>query len=232
MSKVLIVEDDPLIVEAVEKTLTLAPGFSLKAVNTAEAALPAAIRLRPDLILLDVRLPGGGDGRAVLRTLKANSATAAIPVIFLTGLAGEADKVLGLNLGADDYVAKPFGALELMARIQSVLRRSQPQGLGRGVIESGGLTLDWENRSASLDGKPLSLQPRELEVLHLLAASPGRALSRAYLIENTSSYGLDVATRSLDTHIKNIRRKLGRKAGLIETVAKLGYRFNPSYVKP
>ena len=229
MPRVLIVEDDAGVVEAVEKTLTLAPAFSLCRASRAEDALAAAIRHRPDIILLDIRLPGG-DGRTVLKALKANAATASIPVIFLTGLAGEADKVLGLNLGADDYVAKPFGAMELLARIQSVLRRCGPPGRGPGVIAAGGLSLDWDNRTAAVDGKPLQLQPRELEVLHLLASSPGRALSRAYLIENSSSYGMEVSSRSLDTHIKNIRRKLGRRAGLIETVPKLGYRFNPGHV--
>ncbi|HAM34634.1 MAG TPA: DNA-binding response regulator [Elusimicrobia bacterium] len=224
MPKVLIVEDDPLIIEAVEKSLTLVAGYSLRSVSQPGQALPAAIRHRPDLILLDIRLPGG-DGRAVLKALKENAATRGIPVIFLTGLSSEGDKVVGLNLGADDYVVKPFGAMELMARIQSVLRRCQPGSPARGVIKIAGLSLDWDNRSATLQGEVLKLQPKEFEVLYLLASRPGRALSRSYLVENTSTYGLDVATRSLDTHIKNIRKKLGSKADLIETVPKLGYRF-------
>ncbi len=226
MPKILIIEDDPHIVEAVEKILSLEEGFSLEHVAVPDKALAEAVRLKPDLILLDVRLPGG-DGRSILKSLKQNAATGAIPVIFLTGLAGEADKVLGLNLGADDYVAKPFGALELLARIQSVLRRCQPQGPAGGSIELPGLRLDGENRDAFVNGKPLGLQPREFEVLSLLASRPGRALSRRYLIENTSSYGREVFSRSLDTHIKNIRKKLGPKADLIETVSKLGYRLNP-----
>jgi len=228
MPKVLIVEDDPRIVAAVEKTLTLAPGFALESVAIPDQALPAAIRWRPDLILLDIRLPGG-DGRVVLKGLKENASTRAIPVIFLTGLSSEGDKVLGFNLGADDYLVKPFGAMELLARIQSVLRRCRPEA-GRGIIAACGLRLDWDDRSASLNGEALRLQPKEFEVLYLLASRRGRALSRGYLIENTSSYGLDVATRSIDTHIKNIRRKLGKKAGLIETVPKMGYRFKSSHV--
>jgi two-component system alkaline phosphatase synthesis response regulator PhoP len=185
--------------------------------------LPAAIRLRPDLILLDIRMPGG-DGRAVLKALKDNSATHDIPVIFLTGMASEGDKVVGLNLGADDYVVKPFGAMELLARIQSVLRRYRPE-TRHGLIAVSGLRLDWNNRSVSVDGRLALLQPKEFEVLYLLASKRGQALSRSYLIENTSSYGMDVATRSLDTHIKNIRRKLGKRGDLIETVPKFGYRF-------
>jgi two-component system alkaline phosphatase synthesis response regulator PhoP len=227
MPKVLIVEDDPLIVAAVEKTLTLGDSFTLEHVAIPDQALPAAIRQRPDLILLDIRLPGG-DGRAVLKGLKDNAATHGIPVIFLTGLGSEGDKVVGLNLGADDYMVKPFGAMELLARIQSVLRRCRPEAR-RGCIAISGVRLDWENRSVSIDGRPLRLQPKEFEVLYLLAAKRGRALSRSYLIENTSSYGTEVATRSLDTHIKNIRKKLGKKGLLIETVPKFGYRFKAAH---
>jgi len=223
MPKVLIVEDDPLIVAAVEKTLSLGDSFTLEHVSNPDQALPAAIRQRPDLILLDIRLPGG-DGRAVLKAFKENTATRTVPVIFLTGLGSEGDKVVGLNLGADDYVVKPFGAMELLARIQSVLRRCRPEAR-HGLIAISGVRLDWENRSVSVDGRPLRLQPKEFEVLYLLVSRRGRALSRSYLIENTSSYGTEVATRSLDTHVKNIRKKLGKRGLLIETVPKFGYRF-------
>lgn len=224
MPRVLIVEDDPAIVEAVEKTLTLGEGFSLRRVASADKAVSEAVASKPDLILLDVRLPNG-DGRVVLKALKANAATAAIPVIMLTGMSGEGDRVLGLNLGADDYVCKPFGAMELLARIQAVLRRSGPAASVGGSVSAGGLSLDSAARTATLDGKALKLQPREFEVLFLLVSHAGKALTRAFLIENTSSYGADVETRALDTHIKNLRKKLGAKARLIETVPKHGYRL-------
>ncbi len=224
MPRVLIVEDDPAIVEAVEKTLTLGEGFSLRRVASADKAVSEAVASKPDLILLDVRLPNG-DGRVVLKALKANAATAAIPVIKLTGMSGEGDRVLGLNLGADDYVCKPFGAMELLARIQAVLRRSGPAASVGGSVSAGGLSLDSAARTATLDGKALKLQPREFEVLFLLVSHAGKALTRAFLIENTSSYGADVETRALDTHIKNLRKKLGAKARLIETVPKHGYRL-------
>ena len=226
MPRILAVEDDRNIVEAVENTFTLVEGYSLTAVNDPNKALKAAIDLKPDLILLDIRLPGG-DGRLLLRSLKENAATNAIPVIFLTGLSSEGDKVLGLNLGADDYVVKPFSASELLARIQAVLRRTSPEPAARTALETCGLRLDPAERTASLDGKRLDLQPKEFELLFLLASRPGRVLLRRFLIENTSSYGTDVSTRSLDTHVKNLRKKLGRKAGLLETVHKLGYRFAP-----
>ncbi|MDX6768619.1 MAG: response regulator transcription factor [Elusimicrobiota bacterium] len=224
MPRVLIVEDDPAIVEAVEKTLTMGEGFSLRRVASADKAVAEAVASKPDLILLDVRLPPG-DGRVVLKALKANAATAGIPVIMLTGMSGEGDRVVGLNLGADDYVCKPFGAMELLARIQAVLRRTVPGTAAGGAVSAGGLVLDPAGRTAELNGKPLKLQPREFEVLYLLVNHAGKALTRAFLIENTSSYGADVETRALDTHIKNIRKKLGAKAGLIETVPKHGYRL-------
>jgi DNA-binding response OmpR family regulator len=224
MPRVLIIEDDPAIVEAVEKTLTMGEGFSLRRVAAADKALGEAVSSKPDLILLDVRL-GKGDGRVVLKSLKENAATKGIPVIMLTGMSGEGDRVVGLNLGADDYVCKPFGAMELLARIQAVLRRSLPGAAGGKTAEAGGLVLDSAARTATLGGKPLKLQPREFEVLYLLVSHAGKALTRAFLIENTSSYGADVETRALDTHIKNLRKKLGAKGALIETVPKHGYRL-------
>lgn len=226
MPRLLIVEDDPAIVRAVEKTLTMAPGFSLDWVPDPDKAVGEAAARKPDLVLLDVRLPQG-DGRVVLQALKENAATRSIPVIMLTGLAGEGDKVLGLNLGADDYVVKPFGAMELLARIQAVLRRSGASAAARRTARAGGLVLDAESRTAELDGEGLRLQPREFEVLFLLASHAGKTLSRDFLIEHTSGYGRAVATRSLDTHVKNLRRKLGAKGRMIVTVPKLGYRLEP-----
>lgn len=225
MPRLLIIEDDPRIVDAVEKSLSLERGYALRALADPAKALAAAIDFRPDLILLDVKLPGG-DGRQLLRLFKSNAATAAVPVIFLTGMSSEGDKVLGLNLGADDYVVKPFGAMELLARIRAVLRRARPDADGGGALALGPLSLDPSARSASLDGKAVVFQPREFEVLYLLAKNAGRTLTRSFLIENTSAYGQEVATRSLDTHIKNIRKKLGSRAGWVVTVHKLGYRFS------
>jgi len=224
--RIVIVEDDPKIVQAVEKTLTMAPGFSVDWVADCDRAVAEVIAKKPDLVLLDVRIPGG-DGRVLLRRFKENAATRDIPVIMLTGAAGEGDKVLGLNLGADDYVVKPFGAMELMARIQAVLRRTGVAKERRRIIRVGGLVLDAESRTAVIAGRRLRLQPREFEVLLLLAAHAGKTLSRDFLIENTSAYGRRVPTRSLDTHIKNLRKKLGAKGAVIATAPKLGYRLDP-----
>jgi two-component system alkaline phosphatase synthesis response regulator PhoP len=225
MPRLLIVDDDPAIVKAVEKTMTLSPGFSLEWVSDPDKAVAQAAASKPDLILLDVRLPGG-DGRVVLKALKENAGTRGVPVILLTGLASEGDKVLGLNLGADDYVVKPFGAMELLARVQAVLRRAVPESAGR-TAQAGALALDASQRTARLDGENLRLQPREFEVLFLLTAHAGKTLSRDFLIEHTSGYGRAVPTRSLDTHIKNLRKKMGSHGRMITTVPKLGYRLDP-----
>jgi len=227
MPKILIVEDDPKIVEAVRKTLSLEGKFALDHEANPDQAVRRAARTRPNLILLDIRLPEG-DGRLIIKQLKENAATKHIPVIFLTGLSSEGDKVVGLNLGADDYLAKPFGAMELLARIKTVLRRSSSKTSQlSGSLKVRDLKLEPENRAAWLHQKPLNLQPKEFEVLYLLASNAGRTLNRTFLIENSSSYGMAVSTRSLDTHIKNIRKKLGSSGDWIQTVPKLGYRFKP-----
>lgn len=226
MPRILIIEDEAKIIEAIQKSFSLEQGFTSKTVSDPERAPQEAISYKPDLIILDIRLPGG-DGRQVIKVLKANAATQHIPVIFLTGMSSEGDRVLGLNLGADDYLTKPFGAMELVARIQAVLRRARPQSMGKDEVRIQGLVMDQSNRVATLHGKRLKFQPREFEVLYFLASHPGHTLSRSYLIENTSSYGMDVSTRSLDTHIKNIRKKLGPAGRWIETIPKLGYCLTP-----
>ena len=231
MPRILAVDDDPKILEAIEKSLSLGrASFSLTPCRDPSRAVAQAVKLKPDLILLDIRL-ADQDGRAILKALKTNAATKPIPVIFLTGLAAEGDKVLGLNMGADDYVAKPFGAMELVARVEAVLRRYAPSKApddgGSSKRRLAGLYMDAENKTARYNGRTLRLQPREFEILCLLSSNPGRTLGRGFLIENSSAYGMPVSTRSLDTHIKNIRKKLGpRGAAMIETVPKTGYRFN------
>jgi len=226
MPIILVIEDDPQIIEAIEKTVTLEASFRTESVCKATEAVSTAVSLKPDLILLDIRLPGG-DGRHILRDLKRNAATQSIPVIFLTGMGSEGDRVLGLELGADDYVVKPFSAMELLARIKAVLRRSLPPEESGDIVEAGGVRLERDGHQATFNGKSLQLQPKEFELLYLFVSKPGRALSRAYLVENSSSYGMPVPSRSVDTHIKNLRKKLGKKSSLIETIPKLGYRFNP-----
>jgi two-component system, OmpR family, alkaline phosphatase synthesis response regulator PhoP len=226
MPKILIVEDDPSIIASVRKTLTLDNTYELIPLLQPERTLSVVQDEKPDLILLDILMPGT-DGRLILKCLKETPSTASVPVILLTGLSSEGDKVLGLTLGADDYVTKPFGAMELLARIKTVLRRAvrPPAAETPGVMEIAGLRLDPASGEASYKGKSLKLQPREFEILKLLASQPGRVMTRTFLIENASTYGMAVPTRTIDTHIKNIRKKLGPGAALIETIPKRGYRL-------
>jgi DNA-binding response OmpR family regulator len=226
MPKLLVVEDEKAIQEAIEKSFTLEPTFRCHFESDPTKVLAKAVSLKPDLVLLDIKLPGG-DGRQLIKSLKENDATRDIPVIFLTGMSSEGDRVLGLNLGADDYVVKPFGAIELIARIKAVLRRTTPKEPAEKKVRVQDLEVDPKNRVATLKGKRLHLQPREFDVLVLLVSHSGKTLSRQFLIENTSSYEADVASRSLDTHIKNLRKKLGPMGNCIETFPKTGYAWMP-----
>jgi DNA-binding response OmpR family regulator len=225
--RILIVEDDPKIVEAIEKSFSLEQGFESKSNPGNDSVLHDVLSYKPHLVILDIKLASGGDGRQILKVLKAHAIARSVPVIFLTGMSSEGDRVLGLNLGADDYLTKPFGAMELLARIQAVLRRTLPKPAASGITDLKGLVVNTETHSVTWSGQLVKLQPKEFDVLALLAAHPGRTLTRSFLIENTSTYGADVSSRSLDTHIKNLRRKLGPAGSWIETVPKLGYCLRP-----
>ena len=180
-----------------------------------------------DLILLDLMLPGL-DGLEVCRRLKADKRTARIPIIMLTAKAEEIDKVLGLELGADDYVVKPFSVRELMARVKAVLRRSSQEGPQEETLQIDCLRLDFSSYQAWLAGEELVLTPKEFELLKLLVTSPGRAFSRDELLERIWGYEYYGDTRTVDVHIRHLRAKLGERPGLserIETVRGVGYRF-------
>ncbi len=181
----------------------------------------------PDILLLDIMLPGL-DGFETLRRLKKNPATACVPVILLTARGAETDKVAGLDLGAEDYITKPFGVLELMARVRTVLRRGQSPDAGEAVYQSGGLRLDVARHEVLLRDKPLELTLKEFELLRVLMQHPGRVLTRDFLLDTVWGYGYAGETRTLDMHIRGLRRKLGDHAdgGRISTVRGVGYRFN------
>jgi two-component system alkaline phosphatase synthesis response regulator PhoP len=149
-----------------------------------------------------------------------------LPVIMMSALGSEADRAIGLDLGADDYLSKPFGPLELAARIRAVLRRRGEPPVAVSIVH-GALTLDSQNRTVRLGKKALELQPREFDVLFLLVKNPHRLLTRDVLHESTSPTGAETSARSLDTHIKNLRKKLGTLGRWIVTVPKMGYRFDP-----
>ena len=222
--KVLAVDDEQSIRELLAFQLQK-HGYEALMAGDGQEALAKAEGM--DLILLDLMLPGL-DGLEVCRRLKADKRTARIPIIMLTAKAEEIDKVLGLELGADDYVVKPFSVRELMARVKAVLRRSSQEGPQEETLQIDCLRLDFSSYQAWLAGEELVLTPKEFELLKLLVTSPGRAFSRDELLERIWGYEYYGDTRTVDVHIRHLRAKLGERPGLserIETVRGVGYLF-------
>ncbi|MDT0275561.1 response regulator transcription factor [Blastococcus goldschmidtiae] len=188
-------------------------------------ALRLAERLRPDLLVLDLGLPDI-PGEELLRLLRRSSD---VPVVMLTARASEGDRVAGLRLGADDYVTKPFSPRELVARVGAVLRRAGGGRPGRvPTFASGRLAIDQESREVSLDGESIELTRTEFDLLVILSSRPGRAWTRAELISRLQGHGFDGYDRTVDVHVKNLRRKLGdhsRRPSFVLTVAGIGYKF-------
>ena len=219
------VEDDAgireLVVYTLQNTGMEARGFS------DGAALTAALRgAKPDLILLDIMLPGE-DGISILRRLRSLPDTAAIPVILLTAKNTEYDKVIGLDSGADDYIAKPFGMMELVARIRAVLRRSQDKLLSADShpLTAGASSIDERAHTVCVSGRDVQLTLKEYQLLVLLMKNQGAVLTRDVLLENIWGYGSESETRTVDVHIRTLRQKLGNSGVLIETVRGVGYRM-------
>lgn len=192
-----------------------------------DEVLAQALAHRPDLIILDIMLPGE-DGYAVCRALRSNERTRHIPVIMLSARGEELDRVLGLELGADDYVTKPFSVRELVARVRAHLRRRDLVPEGRAQITVGSLTIDGERLTVGVGGTRQELTPREFELLWYLARHPGKVFSREYLLERIWGYDFTGDSRTVDVHIRHIRRKIEQLPGApkcIETVRGVGYRF-------
>lgn len=213
--RVLVVEDEEAIAEPLAEGLRR-EGFTVTVAGTGAEALAAA---ETDVVLLDLRLPDL-DGLDVCRELRARSD---VPIIVVTARGEEVDRVVGLELGADDYVVKPFGIRELIARIRAVTRRSQGRSVD-GPIHIGELRIDERGRRATIGGEALDLTPKEFDLLVALARDPGAVVSRQRLLEdvwNTSWYG---STKTIDVHVAALRRKLGDPA-LIETVRGVGFRL-------
>ena len=178
---------------------------------------------KPDLILLDVMLPDE-DGLQILAKLHANAATSKIPVIMLTAKETEFDKVKGLDLGADDYVVKPFGMSELAARVRARLRRISPKA-DTDVMTAGPLTLDHRAHTVRMSGELIPLTMKEYDLLKILMENAGRAFTREQLLDRVWDYSYDGGTRTVDVHIQTLRAKLGEYGSMIETVRGVGYRF-------
>jgi phosphate regulon transcriptional regulator PhoB len=223
--KILIVDDELDIVKMLEYNLKK-EGFRVVSCYDGKNALPAADKEHPDLILLDLMLPGI-DGLEVCKTLKKQDKTASIPIIMLTAKAQETDKIVGLELGADDYVAKPFSPGELIARIKAVLRRMKEKEKPPEVLKIGDLAIDFSKILVSVKDKPAELTSKEFQLLSTLINAKGRVLSRDYLLDTIWGFdnAMEIQTRTVDVHIRTLRKKLKGEAKRIITVKNYGYRF-------
>jgi phosphate regulon transcriptional regulator PhoB len=228
--QVLVIDDEKDLIELARYNLEK-DGFEVKSAQDGESGLAAAINGHPDIILIDLMLPGI-DGLDVCRSLRADNRTARIPIIMLTAKSAESDRVLGLELGADDYVTKPFSPRELIARIKAVLRRSSAPQLPSDRIHFGALTIDPERREVSCEGVTIPVTATEFRLLRFFALHPGRVYSRDQLIDNALGKEVSVVDRTIDVHITGLRKKLGNCSKWIETVRGFGYRFREDEVDP
>ncbi len=220
--KILVVDDDAKTVELVKMYLAR-DGYKVATAYEGTTALQMAREIKPDLIVLDLMLPGIS-GLDICRTLRGESD---VPIIMLTALSTDDDRLTGLDLGADDYVTKPFSPRELAARVRAVLRR-MPGERGPDKIELGDLVVDFLKHEAYLEGKPLNLTPVEFKILGVLVREPGRVFSRAQIIENAMGFDFDGFDRTIDVHILKLRRKLEpdpRHPRYIKTIYGAGYKL-------
>ena len=221
--KVLIVDDEPDALELVKVNLVNA-GFFVATAEDGEEALKKARSLNPDLILLDVMLPLV-DGLEVCKILRRDDATRDIPIIMLTAKAAEIDRVLGLELGADDYVTKPFSPRELVLRVKALLRRGKTSEDTADQIRIGHLLIDIPRHSVHVQNRPIELTATEFKLLTMLAQRRGRVLTRELLLRDVWEYDTTIDSRTVDTHMRRLREKLGAAAKYLDTVRGVGYRF-------
>ena len=216
------VEDDAGIRNMVVYTLR-STGFEAEGLPDGAAFFEAIKKGRPQLVLLDIMLPGE-DGLTILKKLRDNPATAEIPVILATAKGSEYDKVTGLDLGADDYLAKPFGMMEMVSRVKAVLRRTTPRQ-DQQVLQAGALSLNLGEHLVTVDGQRVTLTLKEFEVLRVMMEHVGQVFTRDRLLGEIWGYDFDGETRTVDVHMRTLRQKLGRCGDYIETVRGVGYRL-------
>ncbi len=216
------VEDDANIRELVIYTLNQT-GLAAKGFSDAAAFFAASTEEKPSLILLDIMLPGE-DGLSILRKIRANASTTSIPVMMITAKTTEFDKVSGLDLGADDYIAKPFGMAELVARVKALLRRSGMKASAE-RLEHGELVVDIAKHTVTVAGQNVILTYKEFSLLACLMENAGRAYTREQLLETVWGYDYEGGTRTVDVHVQTLRTKLGNSGRFVETVRGVGYRF-------
>lgn len=226
MQKIVVIEDDENIRELVKIALE-GYGYAVETFETAEDGLKRMEEMVPDLAVFDLMLPGM-DGLTAIHRLRENEQIQKVPVIILTARDKEYDKVAGLDGGADDYITKPFGVMELAARVRSLLRRcteSAEKG-EKTICVPGGLTVDTALREVKMQGRPVILTYKEYELLTYLIRNCGRVVPREELLDRLWEYTADIETRTLDIHIRTLRQKLGEEGGsYIRTIRSVGYRF-------
>jgi two-component system phosphate regulon response regulator PhoB len=222
--RILVVDDEPDLLELVRVNLTQA-GFEVETAPDGREALESVRRSVPDLVVLDLMLPDI-PGTDVCRELRADPEFKRLPIIMLTARGDEVDRVVGFELGADDYVTKPFSPRELTLRVRAVLRRQSPRGEGEGILVYERLRLDPERHRCFVEDAEVDLTAKEFDLLELLMRRPGRVMTRDRLLQEVWGFDVTVTSRTIDTHVKRLREKLGSAGALIETVRGIGYRFS------
>ncbi len=229
MSKqqILVVDDDKSIVKVVRSYLEQA-GYTVQTAYDGESALHALRSEKPDLVVLDLMLPDR-DGWEITRLIRSDATLGAMPIIMLTARVEDTDKIVGLELGADDYITKPFNAREIVARVRALLRRAQfAQNVAPQLIRLGALVLDMDQHTLTVDGAAVELTRTEFTLLQILMANPGHTFTRDELLEKSMGYAYEGMGRTLDTHMRNLRKKIEPDANnptYIQTVYGVGYRM-------
>ena len=223
MSQILVVEDDPDIADLIRHYLEKS-GHGVQVLGSGAAVLPKVRGERPDLIVLDLMLPGL-DGLMVCQALRSDPLTAAIPIIMVTARGDEADRIAGLELGADDYVTKPFSAKELVARVSALLRRTQRLDPAEPVVRYRTITIDSARHVVTVDGREVRLTAKEFLLLLYLVQHRGRVLSRDLLLTDVWGYQYTGGTRTVDVHIRRLREKVPVLTDAIETIKQFGYKL-------
>ncbi|HEV7787318.1 MAG TPA: response regulator [Thermoanaerobaculia bacterium] len=223
--RILVIEDEPDIAEVLQYNLEK-EGFTVEVARRGDTGFEALRREPADLVVLDLMLPGV-DGLELTRMLKRDAATSRLPIVMLTARGEELDRIVGLELGADDYISKPFSPREVVLRVKAVLRRRHPEEAATDLLEVGAIQLDIGGHQLRVRGQETPLTATEFRLLRLLMERGGRVQTRGQLLSDVWGYAEDIDSRTVDTHIRRLRRKLGPEADRIETVIGVGYRLRP-----
>jgi two-component system phosphate regulon response regulator PhoB len=222
--KILIVDDEPDVADLVAYHLR-AKGYQVETVNDPTASIGAARSFLPDLLILDIMMPDL-NGMQICRIIRADPRLQQVPIIFLTAKAEENDRISGFETGCDDYICKPFSTKELVLRVQSILRRVSDDAPAEAKhLQAGQIVLDIERHEVTLHGRPVELTATEFKLLRLLMERRGRVQTREHLLINVWNYETEIETRTVDTHVRRLREKLGSEADWIETIRGVGYRM-------